>query len=113
MFNNKGICIIFQKIKYFKNNEAVKLLGEKFRSPGHVPICISSKKLLNERFGHTELTIALLSMSNLIPVGAGCEIMGDNGKALAKEEAIKYANRNNLIYLEGEEIIKAWNKWLK
>ena len=109
----KEFSLFCKKINEIKKNEAVKLLGKKFRSPGHVPICISSKNLLNERFGHTELAISLLNMSNLIPVGTGCEIMGDNGRALTKEEAMKYANRNNLIYLDGEEIIKAWNKWLK
>ena len=52
-------------------------------------------------------------MANLIPVGSGCEMMGDYGKALSKEEAIKYAQEKNLIFLEGYEIIKAWEKWLK
>jgi 3,4-dihydroxy 2-butanone 4-phosphate synthase len=52
-------------------------------------------------------------MANLIPVGCGCEIMGNNGKALSKEEVIKYANENNIIFLEGREIIRAWKKWLK
>ena len=52
-------------------------------------------------------------MAELYPVGCGCEIMGDNGKALSKEKAINYANKNNLVFLEGNEIIKVWKKWLK
>ena len=91
----------------------MKMMGEKFRSPGHVPICISSKNLLSDRFGHTELAVSLLKMAGLTAVGSGCEIMGDNGKALSKEEALNYAKEKNLTYLEGKEIIKTWEKWLK
>jgi 3,4-dihydroxy 2-butanone 4-phosphate synthase len=92
---------------------AMEMLGKEFRSPGHVPICIASKNPLIDRFGHTELVVALLKIANLIPVGSGCEIMGDNGKALSKSEAKKYANKNNLTFLDGRDIIKAWKKWLK
>ena len=109
----KEFAILSKKAKNIEKNEALKMMGEKFRSPGHVPICISSKNLLSDRFGHTELAVSLLKMANMIPVGSGCEIMGNNGKALSKEEAMDYAKEKNLMYLEGKEIIKAWKKWLK
>jgi len=109
----KEFGLLTKKVKNIEKNNAKKLMGNKFRSPGHVPICISSKNLLKERFGHTELAISLLKMANLTPVGCGCEIMGDNGKAFSKEESIKYAKKNNLTFLDGEEVIKAWKKWLK
>jgi 3,4-dihydroxy 2-butanone 4-phosphate synthase len=109
----REFAILSKKVKNIEKNEAIKLLGKKFRSPGHVPICISSKNLLKDRFGHTELGVSLLKMANLIPVGTGCEIMGDNGKALSNEETMNYARKNKIIYLEGEDIIKVWNKWLK
>ena len=109
----KEFAFLTKKVENIEENEAKKMMGKKFRSPEHVPICISSKNLLSDRFGHTELAISLLKMANLTPVGSGCEIMGDNGKALSKEESMKYAKKNNLIYLEGDEIIKAWKKWLK
>jgi 3,4-dihydroxy 2-butanone 4-phosphate synthase len=109
----KEFSQISKKVKELKKNESINVLGKNFRTPGHIPICISSKNLLSDRFGHTELTIALLMMADLIAVGSGCEIMGDDGKALSKEKAIEYAKENNLIFLEGEEIIKAWQKWLK
>ena len=97
------------------NNElnATEMLGKEFRSPGHIPICIASKNPLIDRFGHTELVVALLKMANLIPVGSGCEIMGDNGKALSRSNAKKYAEKNKLSFLDGKDIIKAWKKWLK
>lgn len=99
-----------------KNNDsftAMKKFGKEFRSPGHIPICIASEKLLNERKGHTELVISILEMAGLNPVGSGCEIMGENGKAMSKEDVKKYAKKNNLIFLEGNDIIKAWKKWSK
>jgi 3,4-dihydroxy 2-butanone 4-phosphate synthase len=109
----REFAILSKKVKNIEKNAAIRLLGEKFRSPGHVPICISSKNLLKDRFGHTELGVSLLKMANLIPVGTGCEIMGDNGKALSIEETRDYARKNKIIYLEGEDIIKVWKKWLK
>jgi len=102
--------------KKIKNNEdgiSTKMFGEEFRSPGHIPICVASEGLLNKRKGHTELVISMMQMAELPPAGSGCEIMGDNGKALSKKDAIKYAQKNNLVFLEGKEIIEAWKKWSK
>ena len=109
----KEFADITQKCINLTKKESINMIGKKFRSPGHIPICISSKNLLSDRFGHTELTISLLKMANLIPVGSGCEIMGDEGKALSKEKAMSYAKKNKLVYLEGNEIIRAWKKWSK
>jgi 3,4-dihydroxy 2-butanone 4-phosphate synthase len=95
------------------SESAIKELGKEFRSPGHVPICVASKNLLNERKGHTELVIALLQMADLTPAGSGCEIMGNNGRALSKKDTQDYAKRNNLVFLEGKDILEAWKKWLK
>jgi 3,4-dihydroxy 2-butanone 4-phosphate synthase len=52
-------------------------------------------------------------MAGVTPIGSGCEIMGDNGKALSKEKAKQYAKGNGLVFIEGKEIIKAWEKWSK
>lgn len=95
------------------NTEATRLFGKEFRSPGHVPICIAAENLLDERCGHTELVIAMLNMANLIPVGSGCEILADDGKALSKESAKRYAKKNGIVFLEGEEIVEVWKKWSK
>lgn len=92
-------------------DEALHQLGESFRTPGHVPICVASEKPLSNRFGHTELAVALLTMSGLTPVAGGCEMMGDNGKALSRSQAIDYATEHDLIFLEGKDIIKSWRTW--
>jgi 3,4-dihydroxy 2-butanone 4-phosphate synthase len=54
-----------------------------------------------------------MQIADLAPAGSGCEIMGDNGKALSKDEARKYAQDHNLVFLEGKEIVEAWKKWSK
>jgi 3,4-dihydroxy 2-butanone 4-phosphate synthase len=102
-----------KKIEKLNDGQAIKIFGKEFRSPGHVPICVAAKKLLNERKGHTELVISMMKMANLTPAGSGCEIMGDNGKALSKDKAKEYADRHNLVFLEGKSIVEAWKKWSK
>ncbi len=104
---------LVKKTENLNDGAATNLFGKEFRSPGHVPICIASEKLLDQRKGHTELVVSMLKMANLIPVGSGCEIMGDNGKALQKEKAKQYAEKHDLVFLEGKEIIEAWKKWSK
>ena len=104
---------LVKKTENLNDGVATNLFGKEFRSPGHVPICIASEKLLDKRKGHTELVVSMLKMANLIPVGSGCEIMGDNGKALQKDKAIQYAEKHDLVFLEGKEIIEAWKKWSK
>lgn len=102
-----------KKINNTTDGQATKMFGNEFRSPGHVPICVASKGLLDERSGHTELVVSLLEMAGLKPAGSGCEIMGNNGKALSKKDAKNYAKEHNLVFLEGKEIIDAWKKWSK
>ena len=102
-----------KKIENIDDGAATKMFGKEFRSPGHIPICVASKNLLNERVGHTELVVSLLNMADVTPVGSGCEIMGDTGRALSKTKAKQYADENGFVFLEGKDIIKAWKKWSK
>ncbi len=109
----KRFAELVKKTDKLSSKESIKLLGKEFRSPGHIPICIASEKPLQNRFGHTELVVSILKMANLTPVGSGCEIMGDDGKAMPKEEVKKFAEENGYIFLEGKEIIERWRKWLE
>ena len=102
---------LVKNIKKLDDDMAIKKFGKEFRSPGHIPICISSEKLLESRKGHTELVMAMINMAELIPSASGCEMMGDNNKALSKNNAIDYAKKHNLVILNGNEIVKAWKKW--
>ena len=107
----KKFAELAKKLGNLNDGKALDLFGKEFRSPGHVPICIAAKSLLNERKGHTELVISILKLAGLTPIGSGCEIMGDNGKALSKDKVKKYAKDHDLVFLEGSEIVKAWDKW--
>ena len=72
---------------------------------------INSDNLLEKRFGHTELSTALVKMAELIPSATICEMMGDDGNSLKKEAAREYAEKHNLPFVEGREIIEEWRKW--
>jgi 3,4-dihydroxy 2-butanone 4-phosphate synthase len=104
---------LIKKIDTLHDGFATTMFGKEFRSPGHVPICVAAEKLLAERRGHTELVVSMMKMAGLSPAGSGCEIMGDDGKALSKDAARKYAEENGLIFIEGEKIVEAWDKWSK
>lgn len=109
----KGFSEMISHTKHMNTADCLEQFGNHFRSPGHVPICIASKNLLHTRKGHTELAIALLEMAELLPAASGCEIMGDNGKALSKNEVLSYAKKHDITFLEGKEIIEAWTQWSK
>lgn len=103
---------IVEDIKGEPPIRAQRLFGQRFRAPGHIPLCVSSEKPLSNRFGHTELGIALVTMAGLVPTAAGCEMMTDLN-ALSKDEARKYAESKGLVFLEGKEVVEAWKKWQK
>lgn len=109
----KQFANLTKKVKNLDDGVATKMFGKEFRSPGHIPICVAANSLLDERKGHTELVISIMKMAGLPPSGSGCEMMGNNGRALTKEYAKKYAEDNNLVFIEGKEIVEAWKKWSK
>jgi 3,4-dihydroxy 2-butanone 4-phosphate synthase len=104
---------VIKKVEKLNDGAATTMFGKEFRSPGHVPICVAAKDLLDERKGHTELVVSMMIMAGLTPAGSGCEIMGDHGRALSKEDARKYAENHGLTFVEGKDIVEAWNKWSK
>jgi 3,4-dihydroxy 2-butanone 4-phosphate synthase len=99
--------------KYKDGDDGVMIheFGKNFRSPGHVHLLCTSNDLLKSRKGHTELSTALMLMAKLAPSATICEMIGENGKSLTKNEAKKYAEKNRLMFLEGKEILEAWKSW--
>lgn len=93
-----------------ENGWAQREFGRNFRAPGHVHLLNTSKNILETRFGHTELATALVIMAGLVPSATVCEMMGDDGKELSKQNAQKYAERHGLVFLEGAEIIEGWKE---
>jgi len=94
-----------------ENGWGLEALGREFRSPGHVPLLNASDGLLSRRRGHTELSTALVTMAGLIPSATICEMMGDDGRARSKEDAKEYAEARNLVFLEGLDVVEAWQLW--
>ncbi|MBN1214333.1 MAG: 3,4-dihydroxy-2-butanone-4-phosphate synthase [Candidatus Lokiarchaeota archaeon] len=90
----------------------IKSFNSNFRAPGHVHLLIAHDNLLSERMGHTELSVSLAYMGNLTPATVLCEMLDkDNGKALSIEKAKEYAEKNNLIMIKGNDILKVFEKF--
>ena len=94
-----------------ENGWAAHAFAREFRAPGHVPLLNAAEPLLEARRGHTELTTALLAMAGLVPSATICEMMADDGRALSKADAKAYARDRNLVFLEGQDIVRAWRAW--
>ena len=77
-----------------------------FRTPGHVHLLRGAPDLLGEREGHTELGIALADAADREPAVVVCEMLDDaTGGALSPSDARAYADRHDLVYVEGADLI--------
>ena len=84
-----------------------------FRTPGHTPILIAAEELLSKRRGQTELSIALADMAGINPTVTICEMLdSESGYALSKEDAIKYAQKNDLVFIEGSDVVECYETQL-
>jgi 3,4-dihydroxy 2-butanone 4-phosphate synthase len=80
-----------------------------FRTPGHVHLLRGAPDLLADRRGHTELGLALAEAADLPPAVVVCEMLDDDsGGALTPADARAYARRNDLVYVEGEDVVDAF-----
>lgn len=87
--------------------------GSEFRTPGHVATLRAAKGLVHERMGQTELSIALAKIAGITPAMVVCEMLDDNtGRALARPDAEKYGVDHNLVFVDGEEVVEAYDLWL-
>lgn len=76
-----------------------------FRAPGHVPILIASKKLLQDRTGHTELCIYLAQLANLTAAVVICEMLdNETHRALSITKAKTYSTKYQIPLLEADEL---------
>jgi len=95
------------------DEEAQRAMGQAFRAPGHIHLLNCTENLLTKRQGHTELSTAMAVMAGLTASATICEMMGDDGNARSKDSARKYASDNGFMWLEGAEVIDAWNAYKK
>jgi 3,4-dihydroxy 2-butanone 4-phosphate synthase len=87
------------------DSDGQERFSNSFRAPGHVPILIASKGLLNHRIGHTELCMYLAQVSGLTHSVVMCEMLDINTHhALTIDGAQKYARENNILILEGSQL---------
>lgn len=86
--------------------------GKKFRTPGHVPLLKAAENLLEDRKGHTEMSLALMEMAETSPCSVVCEMLdGETGKALSVEKAKAYSEENDMPFLEAEEVVENYKDW--
>jgi len=84
-----------------------------FRTPGHTPILIAAEELLSKRRGQTELSVVLAEMAGINPTVTICEMLDDeSGYALSKEDAILYAQKNSLVFIEGSDLVEYYEAQL-
>ena len=89
-----------------KNNVILEEFQNNFRTPGHVPLLIASKGLLNERIGHTEMSIFLTKIANITNITTICEMLDpSNYKALSYSDACKYAKENDIVILDSKDLL--------
>ncbi|MDT8358020.1 MAG: 3,4-dihydroxy-2-butanone-4-phosphate synthase [Methanomicrobiaceae archaeon] len=85
--------------------------ADEFRSPGHVALLRAAEKLLDQRCGQTELSVALAEMAGITPAVTICEMLDDeSGNALSKKEAMLYAQQHGYVFIEGKDVLKRWKE---
>ena len=90
-----------------KNIDAggVDEFSNSFRAPGHIPILIASRRLLQDRMGHTELCIYLAKLADLTPAIVMCEMMDSlSHRALTFEAAKEYAGSHGIPLVDAGEL---------
>lgn len=89
---------------YDAENRAAEFV-QSFRTPGHVPLLIASRGLLEERRGHTEMSVYLAKAAGLRPVTAICEMMdAQTYAALSVEKAAKFASQHGIPLIDGKDL---------
>ena len=81
--------------------------AEEFRAPGHVHL-LRAAESLEDRQGHTELSVALAEAADREPAAVVCEMLDDaSGGALGVDDARAYAERHDLAFVEGSALVEA------
>lgn len=82
-----------------------------FRTPGHVAILRAADRLLDQRWGQTELSIALAEGAGVTPAMVICEMLDDRtGLALTRDDAEAYARSHGLIFVDGASVMEWWKE---
>ncbi len=98
---------VFTNIWKNRIDKAKEMFYREFMAPGHVPILLS--RGLENRRGHTELSTALALIAGLVPSIVLAEML-DKGESLSLGKALLYAERNDIVIIDGKSIIEYWQK---
>lgn len=89
----------------------IEEFANSFRAPGHVPLLIASNNLLEERTGHTELSIYLMQIARLLPAVAICEMLDSTThRSLSINKAKNYANKFGIVLVESNQLIRSYSR---
>lgn len=84
--------------------------ARQFRTPGHVAILRAADRLLDQRHGQTELSVALAIGAGVVPAMVICEMLDDEtGLALKHDDAVAYAERYGLVFVDGKMVMEWWD----
>lgn len=111
--NDRALTItaIADQVKRSLNGGGCDFYG-RFRSPGHVAILRAAEGLLSRRRGQTELSVAMAIMAGITPAVTVCEMLDDrSGLALSKKDAQEYARNHRLVFVEGDDVLEAWDRY--
>lgn len=109
--DNDRACTI-KELSLLCKNEDYANFGKHFRAPGHVTLLRAAEGHVLKRQGHTEMSIALAEMAGMTPVAVCCEMMDDkSGGSMTTDDVAKYAQKEGLLFLSGDEVIKAYREF--
>jgi len=95
--------------RVLNGNENYNFYAE-FRTPGHVSLLRAADRLLDERRGQTELSVALAVLAGIPPAMVICEMLdSESGGAVSKAKARAFASNHDLVFMEGKEIVEAFH----
>ncbi|ALL02046.1 3,4-dihydroxy-2-butanone 4-phosphate synthase [Pyrodictium delaneyi] len=93
---------VLTMIIHGNTREARNYFQSNFVAPGHVPILLGRR--LNERKGHTELSLHLAILAGMTPSTVIVEMLS-KGDALSIEDARRVSREKGYPLIEGNEII--------
>jgi len=102
--DNDRAKTILEFAKLVKRKGGVSEFKGNFRAIGHVFLLVS--RGLENRRGHTELSVELAKRAGANPVLVLCEMLSDTSNAATRQEAMYYARKKKLAFLEGKELVR-------
>ena len=102
--DNDRARTITEMSRMYGREDAARAFAESFKTPGHVPLLIASGRL-QERMGHTELSVYMTMTAGLKPIAAICEMVDSvTHQAVDLREAEKYSIKNKIPLVMASDI---------